>query len=149
MTLDRALLLDLSRRLEYPAHGDARLQEAYTAAFELAPVASPYLGDHLFGPSAARHLFLAKVKRLLAAAGVDPGAELPDHLSVVLRLAAVAPRSREIDELLADGALPAARAMHAALESAGNPWAGVLADTVAALASAAVDGAPAGAEVTP
>ena len=143
MTLDRARLLDLARRLEYPADGDAALQEAYTAAFDLAPIASPFVGDHLFGATAARHLFLARVKALLRETGVDPGAELPDHLAIVLRLVAVAEPSPEIDDLVADGALPAARKMLALLEEARNPYAGAVAAVVSAL-----EGAVAGAERT-
>lgn len=147
MQLDRDTLLRLARALEYPRQADAARQEAYTAAFDLAPIASPYLGDHLFGATAARHLFLAKVKQLFRAAGVDPGIELPDHLAAVLRLVALAPSSPDLEDLVADGALPAARKMLALLVEARSPYAEPLQAVVATLERAvapthAVEAAP-------
>jgi nitrate reductase delta subunit len=133
MPIDRELAHRLARSLEYPLSGDASREEAFTAAFDLAPIASPYVGDHLFGATANRHVFLAKVKSMFRAAGVEPGDELPDHLASVLRLAAVAPPSRELEELLADGALPVARKMLAALQEARSPYALELSAVVAAL----------------
>jgi nitrate reductase molybdenum cofactor assembly chaperone NarJ/NarW len=133
MQLDRDILLRLSRALEYPRDAGAAREEDYTAAFDLAPIASPYLGDHLFGATAARHLFLAKVKQLFRTAGVDPGPELPDHLAAVLRLAALAPSSPDLDDLVTEGALPAARKMLALLVESRSPYAEPLEAVVATL----------------
>jgi nitrate reductase assembly molybdenum cofactor insertion protein NarJ len=148
---DRALLLQLSRRLEYPADGDGARQAAYTAAFDLAPITSPYLGDHLFGATAARHAFLAKVTRMTREAGLEAGPELADHLALVLRLGALAPPHEDLDVLLRDGALPVARRMRAALAEAESPYAEVLDAVVAALERACGEHEPrpAAAGVTP
>ena len=115
------------------AEGTGALEESYVAAFELAPVASPFVGDQLFGAAPARHLFLVKVKELQEQAGLDPSPELPDHLASVLRYLAVAPPSEARDDLLRDGALPAARRMLAALDGAGNPWGDALSAVVEVL----------------
>jgi nitrate reductase assembly molybdenum cofactor insertion protein NarJ len=139
---DRALLLALSRRLEYPGDGDGERQAAYTAAFDLAPITSPYLGDHLFGATAARHAFLAKVTRMTREAGLETGRELADHLALVLRLCALAPPHEDLDVLARDGALPVARRMRAALAEARSPYAEVLDAVVAALEGACGDHGP-------
>jgi nitrate reductase molybdenum cofactor assembly chaperone NarJ/NarW len=132
--------------------GDAA-GEAYTAAFDLAPICSPYVGDQLFGASRERSFLLSGLRELQREAGVPGGAELPDHVSEVLRLAA-APLPLDVrEDLIGDGLVPALRRMLAALEAAGHPWA----DAVAAALDAAECAAPpppepaarAAAEVTP
>ncbi len=65
-----------------------RLEEIYTAHFELDASAPPYVGHHLFGESYKRSVFLFRLRAACRAAGVDPGGELPDHLTVILRLLA-------------------------------------------------------------
>jgi nitrate reductase assembly molybdenum cofactor insertion protein NarJ len=123
----------LERLAELADRDPAALEEAYVTAFELAPLASPFVGDQLFGASQARHLFLARVGAMQRAAGLDPAPELPDHLACVLRLLATAPPSHELDDLARDGALPAARQMLQALEAAHHPYADALAAITAAL----------------
>ncbi len=112
--------------------GDAALEEAYTSAFDLAPLASPYVGDLLFGASAERSYLLAGLRELQREAGLEPGAELPDHVAEVLRLVAAPIPDDVRDDLLRDGLAPALKTMLAALRAAGHPWA----DVVAAAADA-------------
>jgi nitrate reductase delta subunit len=126
-------LAELETRFE--VDGAGAMEEAYTAAFELAPVCSPFVGDQLFGATAARHAFLARVGALQREAGFDPAPELADHLAVVLRFLAVAPDG-EAEVLAQDGALPAAHKMKAALAAAQHPWAGALAAIVDVLEGA-------------
>jgi nitrate reductase delta subunit len=115
----------------------AGLEEAYTAAFDLAPVASPYVGDQLFGAGPQRSYLLSGLRELQRAAGVGPRAELPDHVAELLRLV-VAPIPADVrDDLLRDGLAPALAKMLAALEAAGNPWADVVAAAGAVVAAAA------------
>ena len=129
--------------------GHAALEEAYTAAFDLAPVASPYVGDQLFGASAERSHLLAGLQELRRAAGLAPAPELPDHVTEVLRLAA-APIPAEVrEDLVRDGLAPALEKMLAALLAARNPWADVVAAAIEVLAPRAA-AVPAGAlEVSP
>lgn len=114
------------------ASGGGALEEAYTAAFDLAPVASPYVGDQLFGASGERALLLAGLRELQQGAGVAAGTELPDHVSEVLRLVAAPIPAAVRDDLVREGLAPALAKMLAALERAGHPWA----DAVAAAAEA-------------
>lgn len=117
------------------ASGACGAEEAYTSAFDLAPVCSPYVGDQLFGPSRERSLLLAGLRELQREAGVVPGSELPDHVSEVVRLVA-APIPAEVrEDLLRDALEPVARKMLAALEEARHPWADVLAALVEAVAA--------------
>jgi nitrate reductase molybdenum cofactor assembly chaperone NarJ/NarW len=109
------------------ASGSAALEEAYTSAFDLAPVCSPYVGDQLFGASRERSFLLSGLRELQAGAGLAAGTELPDHVSEVLRLVAAEIPDDVRDDLLRDGLAPVARKMLAALEAARHPWADVLA----------------------
>jgi nitrate reductase delta subunit len=113
--------------------GPGAIEEAYTAAFDLAPLASPYVGDQLFGASAERAYLLSGLRALQRDAGVAPGEELADHVAEVLRLAA-APIPEDVrEDLVGDGLVPALRKMLAALEAARHPWADVVAAAVDAV----------------
>jgi nitrate reductase delta subunit len=107
-----------------------RLEELYTAGFDLGPACVPYVGVHLFGEGRERALFLARLRAMQRAAGQAGNGDLPDHVSEVLRLLAAAPDGDDRDALLADGLAPAAEKMLSALEQAEHPWA----DVVGALA---------------
>jgi nitrate reductase delta subunit len=132
--------------------GGASLEEAYTAAFDLAPIGSPYVGDQLFGACRERSFLLSGLMELRRKAGLPDGVELPDHMAEVLRLAA-APIPPDVrDDLLRDGLVPALDKLLAALQTAGHPWA----DAVAAARDVAARCAPplpaparSAAEVTP
>jgi nitrate reductase delta subunit len=116
------------------AAGATALEEAYTAAFDLAPICSPYVGDQLFGASRERSLLLAGLRELQEQAGIAAGAELPDHVSEVLRLVA-APLPADVrDDLVREGLAPALEKMRAALDEARHPWADALAAAVVAVA---------------
>lgn len=62
------------------------LEEGYAAVFDFSPARSLDLGYQLFGETYKRGVFLVKMKEAVRAHDIDPGAELPDHLPVVLRL---------------------------------------------------------------
>jgi nitrate reductase delta subunit len=124
------------------AAGAGPIEEAYTSAFDLAPICTPYVGDQLFGASGERSLLLAGLRELQRDAGIAPGAELPDHVAEVLRLAAgpVPPDVRA--DLLRDGLAPALRKMLSALETTAHPWTDAVAaalDAVEALLPPARD----------
>lgn len=113
--------------------GAGALEEAYTSAFDLAPVCTPYVGDQLFGASRERSLLLAGLREVQREAGLAASAELPDHVSEVLRLVAAPIPADVRDDLVRDGLAPALRKMLAALEAARHPWADVLAAAVEAV----------------
>jgi nitrate reductase delta subunit len=62
-----------------------KLQELYTATFDLSPVVVPYVGHLAYGDSYERGTFMADLKGAMRSADVDPGSELPDHLDPILR----------------------------------------------------------------
>jgi nitrate reductase delta subunit len=133
----------LSRFAAFAASaGTACLEEAYTSAFDLAPVCSPYVGDQLFGASRERSFLLSGLRELQADAGLAAGAELPDHVSEVLRLVAAEIPEDVRDDLVRDGLAPVARKMLTALEAARHPWADVLAALVDAVEDTSAGGRP-------
>jgi nitrate reductase delta subunit len=115
------------------AAGPAALEEAYTSAFDLAPLCSPYVGDLLFGACRERSYLLSGLRELQRDAGLEPGSELPDHVAEVLRLVAAPIPDDVRDDLLRDGLAPALKKMLAALDEARHPWADVLAAAADAL----------------
>lgn len=110
------------------------LEEAYTRAFDLAPLASPYVGDQLFGPGRERAFLLSGLAELRRDAGLARGAELPDHVAEVLRLVAMPVPPDVADDLVRDGLVPALRKILAALEGARHPWADAVAAALDVLA---------------
>ncbi|MFN8628738.1 MAG: nitrate reductase molybdenum cofactor assembly chaperone [Candidatus Binatia bacterium] len=84
-----------------------RLQEIYTATFDLQPRCSPYVGYHLFGESYKRSVFLVGLQERYRQHGVCPDGELADHLSAVLRFLAACSDAAPAEELIAEALLPA------------------------------------------
>jgi nitrate reductase assembly molybdenum cofactor insertion protein NarJ len=107
------------------------LEEAYTAAFDFASVATIYAGEHLFGPSEARASFLSRLRAMQRAHGVAASSELPDHVTELLRLAAAMPESDERNEMLRDAVLPTARAALQPLQQQKHPFANAVAAVIA------------------
>lgn len=85
-----------------------RLQELYSATFDLSASCSPYLGYHLFGETYKRSLFLLKLRELYRGHGFrEDASEMPDHLAVVLRFLASCDDDQLIRETVEEGLLPA------------------------------------------
>lgn len=103
------------------SHCDA-FEEHYTRAFDLSPLAVPYLSVYLFGPeNPQRGQFMAGLMAAYNKAGFSCGGELPDHLALVLRYAAVAPQAESLEIIRL--CLPApVRHMCRGLREGGNPY---------------------------
>jgi nitrate reductase delta subunit len=102
-------------------------RDHYTRAFDLSPLAVPYLSVYLFGAeNPQRGQFMAGFSGAYAEAGYDSGGELPDHLSVVLGYAALAPEETwdEIERLCLPSPL---KLMRNSLREGENPYHHVLA----------------------
>ena len=85
----------------------ARLEEIYTGVFELDAVCHPYVGYHLFGESYKRSAFILGLKDRYRPYGLTYGAELPDHLAVILGFLAANRDPCEADVLIAEALQPA------------------------------------------
>lgn len=99
-----------------------RLEEIFTATFDLQAACAPYVGHHLFGEGYKRRVFLAKLNALYAAFGFSAGSELPDHVAVVLRFLAAAGADEEAGVVREDGLRPALTKMIGAFGDSGNPY---------------------------
>ena len=65
-----------------------QLQELYVQTFDWNPATCLEIGWHLYGEQYDRGEFLVKMRQELRRHGLEESAELPDHLSHALRLAA-------------------------------------------------------------
>jgi nitrate reductase molybdenum cofactor assembly chaperone NarJ/NarW len=104
------------------AHGADRMQELYTAAFDLQPLCAPYVGYQLLGEDARRGRFLMKLQEIYRQNGLVQKPEMADHLSQVLHFMATAPDSAERNALFTDGLRPALEKMAAAFPEGENPY---------------------------
>ncbi len=102
-----------------------RIEEVYTAALDLDPSCSPYVGQRLLGGDPRRGLFMARLAARYRARGFSPGSELPDHLAVMLRFLSHAPDDPDADELVADCVAPAAASLAGELTRREHPYAPV------------------------
>jgi nitrate reductase delta subunit len=105
-----------------------RLEEVYSGLFDLDASAPPYVGYHLFGESYKRSAFMLHLRAACRAAGVAVGAEIPDHLTVVLELLAATADDELRAELASDALAPALERMvrrtdapAETLDAAGSP----------------------------
>ena len=88
------------------AHAPLRLQETYTAAFDLHPATTLNLTYHAYGDNEKRAAALARLQHLYDQAGWErTGGELPDYLPLLLEFLAIHPRP--------ETALPVWQCLHA------------------------------------
>lgn len=107
-------------------------EELHTRTFDIAATCPPYVGVVLFGENGfKRGGFLGELSGRMAELEFDPGPELPDHLSVLLRFAAILPDD-ERTELTKYCLLAPVRALARRLD-VGNPYGLVLGAIEAAL----------------
>ncbi|GIF00090.1 nitrate reductase molybdenum cofactor assembly chaperone [Paractinoplanes rishiriensis] len=107
----------------------SRLAEDYVATFDHRKRCCLFLTYYAHGDTRNRGMALLELKQRYAADGlILTGEELPDHLSVVLEYAAIAPPAGR--ELLAEHRA-GLELLRLALHDAPSPWAAVL-DSIAA-----------------
>ena len=99
---------ELARQFETALSGVRleQLQEIYTSAFDMHPDCVPNLGCHLFGEDVRRNIFMAQLRERMDRARVPTGVELPDHLSLVLRLLDLLENKDEASALIEDCLIP-------------------------------------------
>ena len=100
-------------------------QELFTRTLDLNPVCSLELGWHLFGENYDRGLLMARLRRELAATGIEENGELPDHLTHALPLLAELPPARA-EEFAGAIVVPALEKMLAAFSGKQNAYESLL-----------------------
>lgn len=135
-------------RSEAARLGLARLEEAYTAAFDLDPACSLAVGHHVFGENARRSVFMARLADMYGDAGLPPAeGELPDHLPAILRYLDAGSPGPAMDDLVADAVVPALERVSESLGRTDHPYAPVvralLGHLAPALATTSRQGTPA------
>ena len=100
----------------------ARVEEIFTATFDLQPACHPYVGYQLCGESQQRTIFLIKLQQIYNQYGFATGSELPDHMSTLLRfIGTVADRDCR-EELVSDGLLPALEKLLQGVDEGEHPY---------------------------
>lgn len=108
------------------AHQAAQVEEVFTETFDLQPACHPYVGYQLCGESQQRTMFLIKLQQLYNQHGFAAGAELPDHLSTMLRFIGTVDDRNCRQELVSDGLLPALEKLLQGLEQHDHPYVALL-----------------------
>jgi nitrate reductase delta subunit len=107
-----------------------RLEEIYTATFDINPACYIYAGYLLFGESFKRGKFLVQLQEKYREHGFEVQQELADHLAILFRfLAVLDPDERLAHELVEDCLVPVLRAMNANFKpdtEIPNPYAFIL-----------------------
>jgi nitrate reductase molybdenum cofactor assembly chaperone NarJ/NarW len=120
----------LQRFLDGWTGDQTTLAARYVETFDLRRRASLHLTYYAHGDTRARGMALLRLKKLYRAAGLPmASAELPDHLTVMLAFAALAPPGQG-EALLAEHR-PAIELLRLALHDLASPYAHVL-DAIAA-----------------
>ncbi len=102
-----------------------KLQETYTAAFDLEPATSLHLTYHLLGDSEDRGKALARLLWVYHRAGYDAAiGELPDYLPMILEFLALCPEPEDAAQLWS--CLGTVTALAERLEENRHPYAGLV-----------------------
>ena len=81
-----------------------RLEEVYTAIFDLNATCHPYIGYQLFGETYKRSVFLVECKEHYRVHGFTaPDIELPDRLSIMLRFVSVCTDAELVTDIIEYG----------------------------------------------
>ena len=134
---DRPVREALERFLAGWTGDQTALAARYVETFDLRRRASLYLTYYAHGDTRERGMALLRLKKLYRAAGLPmDSSELPDHLTVVLAFAAVAPAGHG-EALLAEHR-PAIELLRLSLHDLESPYAHVLDALAAGLAPLSV-----------
>ncbi len=104
----------------------SRIEEVFTATFDLQPLCHPYVGYQLCGESQQRTMFLMKLQELYREHDFRTGSELPDHLSEMLRFIGCVNDVHCRRELIDDGLLPALEKIIQGIDNDDHPYQGLL-----------------------
>lgn len=114
-----------------------RLEELYTATFELKPQCYPYAGYQLFGDQdPKRSTLMTRLQESYRAEGFDAEGELPDNVPLLLRFVAHT-RDEELKQDLEQWVLvPVLQKMAQTLANKNNPYSKAVTAAAAAVTTA-------------
>lgn len=124
-------MADFAAFVEGEAAG--RLEEIYTATFDLNPQCYPYAGYQLFGEDPKRTELMIRLQQGFCASGYSIGAELPDYVPVLLRFLSTAADEEMAAELREVVLAPSLAKMARTLEEKQNPYAKAVAAALSIL----------------
>ncbi|MDP3879376.1 MAG: molecular chaperone TorD family protein [Dehalococcoidales bacterium] len=101
-------------------------QELYAETFDITPASTLYVGYHLFGDTPKRSIFLIKLREAYQTCSFSGGAELADHLGVVLRFISVAEDPEFVSPLVEECLLPVLAQIEKELKKTDNQYALVI-----------------------
>ena len=105
-----------------------RLEEIYTATFDINPACYIFAGHILFGESFKRGAFMAGLTEEYQNRGLDTSKELADHIPLLLKfLGTLDPNDALAKELISDCLIPVFQKMNTNFkENSSNPYVPVL-----------------------
>lgn len=104
----------------------AKMEELYSATFDLQPLCYPYVGYQMFGEEYRRGMFMAQLREHYRSCGFAAESDLPDHLCIILRFLASREPGEVERELVSECLVPALGKMIAGFADATNPYCGAL-----------------------
>ncbi|MBT1074428.1 nitrate reductase molybdenum cofactor assembly chaperone [Geobacter grbiciae] len=117
----------LARFREFAAETTtAKMEEVYSATFDLQPLCYPYVGYQMFGEEYRRGMFMARLREHYRSCGFAAGSDLPDHLCVILRFLSGREVGEVEHELVTECLVPALKKMEAGFAETTNPYRGLL-----------------------
>ena len=104
----------------------SRVEEVFTATFDLQQQCYPYVGYQLCGENQHRTMFLIKLREIYRQHDFVAGNELPDHLCEVLRFVGMVADQECYHEIVQDGLLPTLEKILQNIEAADHPYGNLL-----------------------
>ena len=104
----------------------SRVEEVFTATFDLHSHCYPYVGYQLCGENQHRTMFLIKLREIYRQHDFVAGNELPDHLCEVLRFVGMVADQECYHEIVQDGLLPALEKIIKSIEADDQPYGNLL-----------------------
>lgn len=75
-------------RQELAERSVSDMEELFTRTFDVAPIVCPYITAHIYGDeNFDRGRLMSALSSKFVERGFEPGAELPDHIAILLRFA--------------------------------------------------------------
>ncbi|MBK9144043.1 MAG: molecular chaperone TorD family protein [Candidatus Melainabacteria bacterium] len=100
----------------------SEMEELFTRTFDIAPIVCPYITAHIYGDeNFDRGRLMSALSSKFLERGFAPGAELPDHIAVLLRFAPYLDEE-ELTELSELCLRQPIAAMTDSLRDAGSPY---------------------------